>query len=171
MSNLFKKTIILTLLFFVATAIYLVRNNEIRDDFLEKFGLASFGDFKIPEKIKIDMSKIDMDRIINLENSDNIEKEEVKEVVVFEENKDRNQADNDNLDRLENVLTLNQEKTLSLEDIKGQIDEIAVQIETIKKEVNILVAMNEIKEEINNLTEMAGEMNSECLSCNFLMQI
>lgn len=155
MSNLFKKTVILVLLFFVATAIYLVRNEEIRDDFLEKFGLASSGDFKVPETIKIDMSKIDMDKIIERSGND---KEDTSEGLVDQTAVQIEEGVE--IGGFGGPLAPSQEK-MSLEEISEQINEIAAQIETIRREVDILIAMNEIREEINTLAEMAGEMDVE----------
>lgn len=141
MANLIKKVVVLTLLLVVVFAVYLSKNIDFKDNVLIRLGLASSKDFMIPEDIKINVSDINMDKIASFE--------EVAEIVVVEDEvvEVKVEIDSEEGVGVGSVEAWEDESpsSLSLEDIGKQVQEIAQQVELIKKEVDILIAMNEMQ--------------------------
>ena len=172
MANLIKKVIVLGLLLIAVFAVYLTRNQDLREDVLIRLGLAASKDFKIPEEIKIGMEDINIDR---LELEEEAVVEDTEEVQFMLERKEiSEEVDEEVVEEgigIGSVEAWEEEPQLSLEEIEEQVGKIVQQVELIRQEVDILIAMDEIKQEIKDLADQAEELDLECSDCNILSSI
>ena len=171
MANLIKKVIVLGLLLVAVFAVYLAKNQDFREDVLTRLGLAASKDFRIPEEIKISMEDINIDKLKLGEEAVAEESEEVQFVLGEETREEIDEQIDEEGIGISSVEAWKDEPRLSLEEIEEQIGEIVQQVELISQEVDILIAMGEIKQEINDLANQAEELNLECSDCNILSSI
>lgn len=176
MANFIKKVILLSLLLIIVFAVYLTKNQDLRENLLIRLGLAASKDFRVPEDIKIGMEDINVDRL-NLEEEKAAEEpEETTTPFAFEEVEEPEvQVPSSTEVIVEeegvgvgSVEAWEDSPSLSLEEIGEQVAEIAKQVELISEEVDILIAMNEVKQDIKNLSNQAGELDLDCSTCNNL---
>ncbi|KPJ55345.1 hypothetical protein AMJ47_00535 [Parcubacteria bacterium DG_72] len=175
MANLIKKVIVLGLLLVAVFAVYLAKNQDLREDVLIRLGLAASKDFKIPEDIKIGMEDINIDRLeLKEEQAAAEDTEEVQFILEKETSEGAEEASEEAGEEgvgIGSVEAWEDEPKLSLEEIEEQIGEIVQQVELIRQEVDILVAMDKIKQEIKDLANQAEELNLECSACNILSSV
>lgn len=163
MTNLLRKVFILILLSLIVVSVYLIKNETAREDVFVRLGLASSKDFKIPDNIKIDAEDIYVERIETEEESSYTE--------VVEEEEGIGSTSMEAWEERPEDLVVIAPKEISLEEIEEQIVQITKEVEKLQNQLKILVAVNEIQQEINNLAEEAEEMDLECPECNILSSV
>ena len=154
-------------------AVYLAKNQNLREDVLIRLGLAASKDFKVPEDIKIGMEDININKLEMKEAvaEDSEEAQFMLEEEAGEEAVEEIKQTSEQGMGIGSVEAWEDEPQLSLEEIEQEIAEIAQRVDLIRQEVDILVAMNEIKQEIKNLANQAEEFNLECSACDILSSV
>ena len=180
MTNLLRKVFILSLLFLIVISVYLIKNESARTDVFARLGLASSKDFQIPDNIKIGLDDIYMERI-TIEEEEEEEESSYAEVIEREEEEPASaeasagEVGSTSIEAWEEKPTDNMiviaPHEISLEEVEEQIVQITQEIEKLQKQMKILIAMNEIEQEINNLAEEAEGVDIECSDCNILSSI
>jgi hypothetical protein len=180
MTNLFRKVFVLILLSALVVSVYLIRNEEARVDFFAKLGMASSGDFKIPDTIKISEQDIYIGE--EEEEGEKTAFEEKDEEPVFEEKEDSSSKEESEISLpgtgsgspeawLDEGETLVPQRKVTLEEIEAQIVQISREIENLQESVKIMIAMNEVQKEIKDLADQAEELDVECEGCNILSSL
>ena len=168
MTNLLRKVFILSLLFLIVISVYLIKNESARTDVFARLGLASSKDFQIPDNIKIGLDDIYMERIA-------VEDEEEESSYAEVREREEEGVGSTSIEAWEEKPTDNMiviaPHEISLEEVEEQIVQITQEIEKLQKQMKILIAMNEIEQEINNLAEEAEGVDIECSDCNILSSI
>jgi len=161
MANLLRKVFILVLLFLIVISVYLIKDEEAREDVFVRLGLASSKDFQIPDNIKIGLDDIRLeDRTVEEESS-------YTEVIEEEEEEGIGSTSVEAWEEKPEDIVIAPQK-VTLEEIEEQIAQISQEVEKLQKQMKILVAMSEIEQEINNLAEEAEGVDIECPECNIL---
>jgi hypothetical protein len=123
--DLFKKAVVLSLVFVVFLVIYTLKNNGSLPGYLEKA--------KASESISL--SDINVDKLINKANGEekigqNVEEKKEVVAVVVEES-----------------------AIISLREIKDKVDKISVQVEELRKEVDNLIVLDGLQKQVENITK------------------
>ncbi len=164
MANLIKKVIVLSLLLVAVFAVYVAKNQDLRGDVLIRLGLAASKDFKIPEEIVIGMEDINIGSLELEEEAEEVGIVEVQPslqaATTGEEQSSLEATASQGGIGVGSVEAWEDKPLVSLEDIEKQVGEIAQQIELIRQEIGILVAMNEVRQEIKDLAREKNILSS-----------
>ena len=180
MISLLKKAFVLLVLFLLVLAVYLVKNPDIKDGLLAKINIFkpnNLDNLEMPKDTKIGEEDINMEKLIFEGSDENLTeeaktKEEIEESgysIIPETESEKFHEEQEGGNFLTAAAQNNRQA--SLEDIKNQIAEISEQIQKIRKEIDILIAINEIQKEINELAEKAESLDNECEECSILSSI